>query len=129
MSTTTTATSTNPTAPRYQCGSGCGVLTFNWGRQMPDGGRLGEVTFGQYVNKPIQVFDAQVLRDSENRVILTNWAFQAQDGSFLGRMIVSGLQSYIRFAHFRANDQWPQVSCSVPVPDPRDSRDPIDRVP
>ena len=60
---------------------------------------------------------------------LTNWGFQAQDGSFLGRMIVSGLQSYIRFLHFRANDQWPQVSCSTPVPDPRDSRDGIDKVP
>jgi hypothetical protein len=129
MSTTTTATSTDPTAPRYQCGSGCGTITFVWGKRMPDNGRLGQVTFGQYVNKPIQVFDAQVLRDSENRVVLTNWGFQAQDGSFLGRMIVSGLKSYIRFAHFRANDKWPQVTCSVPVPDPRDSRDPIDKVP
>ena len=129
MSTTTTATSNDPTAPRYQCGGGCGTLTFHWGRQMPDNGRLGDVTFGEFVNKPIQVFDAQSILDSEGHEIGKNWGFQAQDGSFLGRMLVSRTKSYIRFAHFRANDKWPQVSCSVPVPDPHDSRDPIDKVP
>ncbi len=133
MSTTTntapvTAPSTDPTEPRYQCGSGCGAITFNWGRHMPDNGRLGEVTFGQFVNKPIQVFDARELRDGNNRLILTDWGFQAQDGSFLGRMIVSGRKSFIRFYKFRANDQWPQVSCAVPNPDPLDSRDPVERV-
>jgi hypothetical protein len=84
MSTTTTATTTEPTLARYQCGSGCGPLTFSWGRQMPDNGRLGTVTLGQFVNKPIQVFDAQPLYYN-NVEIGKNWAFQAQDGSFLGR--------------------------------------------
>ncbi len=128
MSTTTTATSTDPTAPRYQCGSGCGALTFTWGKQMPDNGRLGQVTLGQFVNKPIQVFDLQIIKDSAGNELYRDWAFQAQDGSFLGRMYVSRGKSYIRFAHFRATDQWPQVTCSVPVPDPLDPRDPIDRV-
>jgi hypothetical protein len=127
MSTATTATYPDPTAPRYQCGSGCGTLTFSWGRRMPENGRLGTVSLGQFVNKPIQVFDAKELRDSNNNLVLTDWGFQAQDGSFLGRMIVSARQSYIRFAHFRANDQWPQVTCSVPRPDPLDPRDPIDK--
>ncbi|HEX8503214.1 MAG TPA: hypothetical protein VF659_21700 [Pyrinomonadaceae bacterium] len=125
--TTTTATTTDPTALRYQCGSGCGTLTFQWGRRMPENGRLGTVTFAQYVNKPIQVFDAQPIL-YRGKVVGTNWGFQAQDGSFLGRMLVSAYKCYIRFTDFRPNDPWPQVSCSVPVPDPRDSRDPIDRV-
>jgi hypothetical protein len=125
---TTTATTTAPTAPRYQCGSGCGAITFNWGRQMPDNGRLGEVTFGQYVNKPIQVFDLHIIRDSEGNERYRDWAFQAQDGSFLGRMYVSSpRQSFIGFAKFRAGDQWPQVICSVPYPDPLDSRDAIEK--
>jgi hypothetical protein len=127
MSTTTTAISTDPTAPRYQCGSGCGTITFQWGRRMPDNGRLGTVTFGQFVNKPIQVFDLHIIKSGEVE-LYRDWGFQAQDGSFLGRMYVSPKQSYIRFAKFRANDQWPQVTCSVPVPDPSDSRDPIDKV-
>jgi hypothetical protein len=125
---TTTVTSTEPTAARYQCGSGCGTITFQWGRHMPDNGRLGTVTFGQYVNKPIQVFDRQEIRIS-GLLVGYNWAFQAQDGSFLGRMYVSTPnQSFIRFAKFRPNDQWPQVSCSVPVPNPNDSREAIDKV-
>ena len=128
MSTTTTATSTDPTAPRYQCGSGCGTLTFSWGRRMPDNGRLGTVSLGQFVNKPIQVFDAKEIRDSYGNLLYTDWGFQAQDGAFIGRMLVSARQSHIRFVHFRPNDQWPQVTCSVPRPDPQDSRDPIDKV-
>lgn len=126
MSTTVTATSTDPTAPRYHCGSGCGTITFLWGKQMPEDGRLGTVTFGQFVNKPIQVFDRHIIRDSLGNEVFSDWAFQAQDGSFLGRMYVSRLKGYIRFTKFRPNDPWPQVTCSVPVPDPRDSREPLD---
>ena len=122
----TTVTSTTPTATRYQCGSGCGALTFNWTRPMPGNGYLGEVTFGQFVNKPIQVYGAEPILYNGHQVGL-NWGFQAQDGSFLGRMYVSTGKCYIRFAHFRANDQWPQVSCHVPTPDPRDTSD-IDKV-
>jgi hypothetical protein len=130
MSTTTTATSTNPTAARYQCGSGCGTLPFTWDTKMyQGGGRTGTATFGQFVNKPIQVFDAKIIYGPDKREIARDWGFQAQDGSFLGRMYVSSPRhSYIRFAHFRANDQWPQVSCSVPVPDPEDSREAIDNI-
>ncbi|HEX8285321.1 MAG TPA: hypothetical protein VF588_18345 [Pyrinomonadaceae bacterium] len=126
MSTTTTAVSTDPTAARYQCGSGCGTLTFTWGRQMPEGGRLGTASLGQFVNKPIQVFDAKPLYDIAGHQIGTNWGFQAQDGTFLGRMYVAFYKSIVRFAHFRANDKWPEVSCFVSTPDPRDSREAIE---
>jgi hypothetical protein len=122
----TTATSTEPTETRYQCGSGCGALTFNWTKPMPGNGYLGEATFGQFVNKPIQVYGAEPILFNGHQVGL-NWGFQAQDGSFLGRMYVSTGKCYIRFAHFRANDQWPQVSCHVPTPDPSDTSD-IDKV-
>ena len=126
MSTTTTATTTEPTLARYQCGSGCGPLTFSWGRQMPDNGRLGTVTLGQFVNKPIQVFDAQPLYYN-NVEIGKNWAFQAQDGSFLGRMYVTFYKSIVRFAHFRPNDQWPETLCFASPTDPRDSREGIEK--
>jgi len=125
---TTTVTSADPAATRYQCGSGCGTLTFSWGRRMPENGRLGSASLGQFVNKPIQVYDAKEVRDGYGNLLYTDWGFQAQDGSFLGRMLVSARQSHIRFVRFRANDQWPQVTCSVPRPDPDDSRDPIDKV-
>ena len=125
--TTTTATSTDPTAPRYQCGSGCGTLTFMWGRRMPENGRLGTVTFAQYVNKPIQVFAAKPIIINGHEVG-TDWRFQAQDGSFLGHMLVSTRKSFIRFVNFRPNDPWPLVACSTRVPDPLDSREGIDRV-
>lgn len=124
---TTTVTSTDPTALRYQCGSGCGTLAFQWGRHMPEGGRLGTVTFAQYVNKPIQVFDAKPI--IINGVELgKDWRFQAQDGSFLGHMLVSARKGFIRFAKFRENDNWPQVSCAIPGPTPGDSREGIDSV-
>lgn len=124
--TTTTATTTDPTLARYQCGSGCGTLTFSWGRQMPQGGRLGTVTLGQFVNKPIQVYDAKPI--IYNGVeIGKNWAFQAQDGSFVGRMYVALYKSFVRFAHFRPNDQWPQVACFASTIDPRDSREGIEK--
>ncbi len=127
MSTTTTATTTtNPTLARYQCGSGCGTLSFSWGRQMPQGGRLGTATLGQFVNTPIQVYDAEPI--IYNGVeIGKNWAFQAQDGSFVGRMYVALYKSFVRFAHFRPNDQWPQVACFASTVDPRDSREGIEK--
>jgi hypothetical protein len=122
----TTVTSTEPTLARYACNSGCGVLSFQWGRQMPEGGRLGTVSCGQFVNKPIQVFDAQPILDALGRQIGLNWAFQAQDGSFLGRMYVAFYKTIIRFAHFRPNDKWPQTLCTFDPTDPRDSREAIE---
>ena len=127
MSTTVTTTA-EPTLAHYQCGGGCSPLSFKWTKPMPQNGWLGEVTFGQYVNKPIQVYDARPIFNNGVQVGL-NWGFQAQDGSFLGRVYVTKLKSYVRFAHFRANDPWPQVFCSVAAPDPRDSREAIENVP
>ena len=124
---TTTATTTNPTAARYQCGSGCGTLTFTWDPKVfPGGGRIGTATLGQFVNKPIQVYDAKPILYNGVE-IGTNWGFQAQDGSFVGRMYVALYKSIVRFAHFRPNDQWPQVLCVFSTPDPRDSREGIEK--
>ena len=111
MSTTTTATSTEPTAARYQC-EGCGPLTFQWGRQMPEGGRLGLASFGEFVNKPVQIFDVKIIYNGLKQEIARDWAFQAQDGSFLGRMYVSSPNHvFIQFAKFRPGDKWPQTFC------------------
>ena len=93
---------------------------------MPEGGRLGTVTLGQFQNKPIQVYDAQPLLFNGVRVG-TNWGFQAQDGSFVGRMYVALYKSFVRFAHLRPNDQWPQVACFASTIDPRDSREGIEK--
>lgn len=123
MSTPTTQT-TKPTKEQYYCGSGCGQLTLRWTKPMPENGWLGEVTIGAYVNKPIQVFAPQQLPDGCG----TDWRFQAQDGSFLGHMYVSKRKSYIRFAKFRAADQFPLVTCSAPYIEPGDDRSGIDRV-
>lgn len=125
----TTVTSTEPTLTYYQCGSGCSALSFQWTKPMPYNGYLGLVTFAQYKDKPIQVYDPKPILDSCGHEVGKNWGFQAQDGQFVGRMYVSKLKSYIRFAHFRPGDPWPQVSCSAPIPDPQDSRDPIDHQP
>jgi hypothetical protein len=118
MSTSTTQITENPTHTLYHCGSGCGTITFQWGKRMPKKGRLGTVTIGQFVNKPIQVFAAKPIAGGG-----TDWRFQAQDGSFLGHMLVSPLKGFIRFANFRARDKFPLVSCSVPVPDDDDDGD------
>jgi hypothetical protein len=129
MSTTTTATTTNPTLAQYTCAGGCGTLTFSWDAKVfPGGGRTGRATLAKFKDKPIQVYDAKPLYDFSGHQIGTNWGFQAQDGSFVGRMYVALYKSYIRFAHFRPNDQWPQVACFVTAnPDPRDSREAIEK--
>ncbi|HEX5709029.1 MAG TPA: hypothetical protein VFX96_17135 [Pyrinomonadaceae bacterium] len=122
MSTSTTQITDAPTRAQYQCGSGCGTITFSWGRRMPKNGRLGTVTIGQFVNKPIQVFAAKPIAGGG-----TAWRFQAQDGSFLGHLLVSQLKSFIRFVDFRPGDQFPLVFCVAPRPDAGDPRDPIER--
>ena len=115
MSTTPTQ-SDDPTLPYYVCQSG-GPTSFKWGRYMPNGGRLGEVTHGSFANKPIQVFDAKPISGGG-----TDWAFQAQDGAFLGRMRVSARKCYIRFTGFRPGDPWPETLCVSPQPDPGDTK-------
>ncbi len=126
----TTATSTEPTASRYQC-EGCGPLTFQWGRQMPEGGRLGVATFGEFVNKPIQIFDVKIIYNSLKQEIARDWTFQAQDGSFLGHMYVSSpAHVFIRFAKFRAGDKWPQCFCVAysPVSGATDTRASVENI-
>lgn len=125
MSTTTTATSTDPTLARYDCLSGCGTLTFTWQPGDIKGGRLGTASLGHIQNEPIQVYDAQPLYDLYGKQIGTNWGFQAQHGSFVGRMYVAFHKSIVRFAHFRPGDPWPQVTCLFSTPDPRDSQEAI----
>ena len=111
MSTTTTAVSTNPTAARYQCGSGCGTLTFTWDAKVfPGGGRTGKATLGRFVNKPIQVYDAKPILYNGVE-IGTNWGFQAQDGSFVCRMYVSADQNTVNFVNCRPYGGWPLTSC------------------
>src|SRR5690349_4332043 len=105
---TTTVTSTDPTLAQYACLSGCGTLTFTWQPGDFKGGRLGTASLGQIRDKRIQVFDAKPLCDLSGHQVGTNWGFQAQDGSFVGRMYVSTHKSIVRFAHFRPGDQWPQ---------------------
>ncbi|MBV8855567.1 MAG: hypothetical protein JOZ02_01280 [Acidobacteria bacterium] len=126
MSTTTTATSTDPTLARYECASGCGTLTFTWQQGDFKGGRLGTASLGQIQNEPIQVFDAQPIYYN-GVVIGTNWGFQAQHGSFVGRMYVALHKTIVRFAHFRPGDPWPQAICLFSTPDPRDSREGIEK--
>ncbi len=84
--TTTAVQAVKPTRLRYNCGDPQypDFITFNWTRPMPQGGWLGTLTYGGVVNKPIQVFDAKT---DDPR--FTNWAIQAQDGSFVCRMHVS----------------------------------------
>lgn len=126
MSTSTIPVTDNPTLDKYQCGSGCGTITFSWGRRMPEGGRLGTVTIGRFVNKPIQVFNAQPIN---NGLGGTDWRFQAQDGTFLGHMYVSPRKGRIQFANFRPSDQFPLVSCSIRLPDPGDNIGDIPDIP
>jgi hypothetical protein len=121
MSTSTTQITDDPTRTQYQCGSGCGTITFSWGKRMPEGGRLGTVTIGKFVNKPIQVFKPTPIAGGG-----TDWRFQAQDGAFLGHLLVSQLKSFIKFVDFRPGDEFPLVFCAVPRPDPGDPRGPIE---
>ena len=109
MSTTVTTTA-EPTLGHYQCGSGCSPLSFKWTRPMPQNGWLGEVTFGQYVNKPIQVYGAEPILYNGHQVGL-NWGFQAQDGSFVCRMYVSSNQNNINFVNCRPFANWSLTSC------------------
>ena len=95
-------------------------VSFDWTQPMPYGGWLGAT--GYYKAKDVQAYDAKPLANGG-----LNWGFQAQDGSFVGRMYVALHKSIVRFAHFRPGDQWPQVACFIAAPDPRDSREGIEK--
>ncbi|HEX8475950.1 MAG TPA: hypothetical protein VF666_18130 [Pyrinomonadaceae bacterium] len=92
-----------PTQPRYFAQNGA-IMTFDWTRPMPENGYLGTVSFpGVATNKPIQVFDPKT------SVKGTDWAFQAQDGSFLCRMFVTASQSRVTFSQNRIGN-WPNIT-------------------
>ncbi len=105
------AAAPTPTGPRYNCGDpdSPDYITFNWTRQMPMGGWLGDVSFhGGY---KIQVFDAKTIEPN-----VTDWTYQAQNGAFICHMIVSnkGLPRTHYVSFERCNNQnWPQVLCYV----------------
>ena len=81
-------------------------LTFEWTREMPEDGYLGNVTFRQFQKKPIQVFDPEKVY-SYGILLGVSWAYQAQDGSFLCRMFVSAVRdSYVTFSESKKGD-WP----------------------
>jgi len=107
---------TPPTNPNYNCGDQDSPepISFTWTRRMPNNGWLGTVTYGNFVNKPIQVFDAKVDPKYNNGRGLTDWAFQAQDGSFLCRMKVTPnvLRRNVWFESCK-NNNWPQLFCSI----------------
>src|SRR6185295_18066624 len=66
-----------PTLPRYNCGDSQNpdYLTFNWTSRKPNGGWVGDVSYGaNFVKKPIQVFDAKVDPTNSRKI---DWAFQA----------------------------------------------------
>jgi hypothetical protein len=107
---TTEATGTRPTQiTTFYTADTFEPLTFEWTRQMPANGYLGNVTFRQFKKKNIQVFDPKPV-STYGVVLGTSWAFQAQDGSFICRMFVSAFNDlYITFSD-RKSGNWPLVS-------------------
>lgn len=105
-----------PTLPRYNCGDAQNpdYITFNWTGTKPNGGWVGEVTYGGHVTL-IQAFDAKYVGPPADKLV--NWAFQAQDGSFLCRMIVNSKLPLLRNASVGfntcRNNNWPQLACSL----------------
>ena len=104
-----------PTLQRYNCGDAehPDYITFNWTGQRPHGGWVGEVTYGSFVKKPIQAFDAKFVDPTNPKII--DWAYQAQDGSFLCRMTVNSAplrNGSVTFGTCRDNN-WPQLFCEV----------------
>jgi hypothetical protein len=103
---TTQATGTKPTTITTFFTEKGERLTFEWTRQMPDNGYLGNVTFRQFQKKPIQVFAPEKVY-SYGVLLGVSWAYQAQDGSFLCRMFVSAFRdAYVTFSELKKGD-WP----------------------
>jgi hypothetical protein len=95
--------SSNPTKTLYFAKNG-GLMRFKWTESRPrKGAWLGEVTFGKYVNKPIQIYDAKTSAAG------TDWGYQAQQGEFVCRMEVSADQSRITFSRSTKGD-WPMIT-------------------
>jgi hypothetical protein len=110
------STQAYPTKARYNCGDSENpdYIDFRWMAPRPNGGWVGEVTY-QGVTTKIQAYDAKV----KNDLNLTDWGFQAQNGSFVCRMYVSpiNLKKFIWFGRCN-NNNWPQPSCGPILPGP-----------
>ncbi len=91
-----------PQNQAYYCPNEGAFLAFEWTKQMPYGGWLGE-TDG-FTHKPVQAYNAQTLPGG-----WLNWGIQAQDGSFVCRMYVSSNQDTLNFVNCRG--YWPVTSC------------------
>ena len=106
-----------PTLPRYNCGDSQSpdYISFNWTGTKPNGGWVGEVTYGGFLKKPIQAFDAKYIGPPTDKLV--DWGFQAQDGSFICRMTVNSKLPLLRNASVSfgtcRNNTWPQLACSL----------------
>lgn len=111
MATPQTSVNPHPTKRTYVDGND-GLMFFNWVRQMPNNGYLGEVTYGSYQKKPIQVFDPHPATTADVEKI---WQYQAQDGSFLCSMKVTAGQTSITFFD-RKKGNWPGITVDARFP-------------
>jgi len=105
-----------PTLPRYNCGDSQNpdYIDFNWTGRKPNGGWVGEVTYGG-AKTLVQAFDAKYVGDPINKLV--DWGFQAQNGSFVCRMKVNSKLPLLRNASVGFdtcnNNTWPQLACSL----------------
>jgi hypothetical protein len=91
-----------PQNQAYYCPYQGAFLAFEWTKQMPYGGWLGE-TDG-FTHEAVQAYDAKPLSGGG-----LNWGLQAQDGSFVCRMYVSADKYTLSFVNCRGS--WPLTSC------------------
>jgi hypothetical protein len=109
MSTPQTSPNPQPTKRGYVDDDEIRMI-FNWIKTMPHGGFLGEVSYGSFQKKPIQVFAAEVNPDGSKK-----WQYQAQDGSFLCSMKVTSDQNSITFLDPKKGN-WPLVTVYARFP-------------
>lgn len=108
--------SKKPTLPRYNCDSpeSPDYIDFNWTSRKPNGGWVGDVTY--HGSKTlVQAYDSKFVGLPENKLV--DWAFQAQNGSFVCRMHVNSKLPLIRNASIEFvtcnNNNWPLLTCSL----------------
>jgi hypothetical protein len=103
-----------PTQPRYNCGDSQSpdYIDFNWTGRKPNGGWVGEVTYGGSKTL-IQAFDAKYIGPPTDKFV--DWGFQAQNGSFVCRMKVNSKLLRNASVGFDTcnNNTWPQLACSL----------------
>lgn len=109
MATSQTVITSDPTKKVYLDENDLRMI-FNWGRRMPNNGRLGDVTYGSLQKKLIQVFNP-----IQNADRSTTWQFQAQDGSFLCSMKVTEDQNEVTFFDNKKGN-FPQVTVYAKFP-------------